>query len=166
MIAVAFTGPSNSGKTTLIKKLALKFQEKNKRVSIIKHDPKDKAIFDVKGKDSQIFFETGANVAVISPTRTTLFFHQSYSIDEVAKKFGEFDILMVEGLKWINLPRIGVFRGKIQEDYLDKIQALAIDDSINLEEFNISKKIEILDLNNIDEVAEWILKNGKSLKGE
>jgi len=52
-LAVAFTGPSNSGKTTLILKVARKLiNEHKKEVAIIKHDPGDKAKFDVEGKDS------------------------------------------------------------------------------------------------------------------
>ena len=73
-LAVAFTGPSNSGKTTLILKIARKLiHEYSKEVAIIKHDPKDKARFDVEGKDSYKFSDTGAEVIVTSPTRTTYF---------------------------------------------------------------------------------------------
>ncbi len=50
-LAVAFTGPSNSGKTTLILKVARKLiHEHALAVAIIKNDPKDKAQFDVPGK--------------------------------------------------------------------------------------------------------------------
>lgn len=73
-LAVAFTGPSNSGKTTLILKVARKLiHEHHKEVAIIKHDPKDKARFDVEGKDSYKFSSTGAEVIVTSPNRTTYF---------------------------------------------------------------------------------------------
>jgi len=164
MRAVAFTGPSNSGKTTLIKKIATKLIKENKRVSIIKHDPKDKAVFDKEGKDSHTFFNTGADVAVISPKRTTLFFHQGYSVEEVIEKFGDFDFLLVEGLKWLNLPRVGVFRGEIDLSYLDRVLAIAIDGSVKLENYEIPSKIDILDLNNIDEIIRWILENAKEIK--
>ena len=52
-VAVAFTGPSGSGKTSLVEKIA-KILIQSKKVAIIKNDPKDKAHFDVKGKDSYI----------------------------------------------------------------------------------------------------------------
>ncbi|MBD3793862.1 MAG: molybdopterin-guanine dinucleotide biosynthesis protein MobB, partial [Campylobacterales bacterium] len=70
--AVAFTGPSNSGKTTLIEKVARSLIA-DYEVAIIKNDPKDKAIFDIEGKDSYKFSQTGAEVIVTSPTRTTYF---------------------------------------------------------------------------------------------
>ncbi|MCH3853348.1 molybdopterin-guanine dinucleotide biosynthesis protein MobB, partial [Campylobacter jejuni] len=36
---IAFSGPSNSGKTTLITKIANEFIKQNLKVLIIKHDP-------------------------------------------------------------------------------------------------------------------------------
>ena len=158
--AVAFTGPSNSGKTTLITKIATLLTNDYK-VCIVKNDPKDKARFDVEGKDSDIFYKTGAEVAVVSPTRTTLFSHETRSIDEIVSLFGEFDYLFVEGLKTLPLPRIGIFRGVINEDYLDVIDVLAVDTSINTS--TIPPTLKALDLNNPEEVLEWINNNAKEI---
>jgi len=161
---VAFTGPSNSGKTTIIEKLAkLLINKKNKRVVIIKNDPKDKAIFDQEGKDSDKFSKTGADVFVVSPTRTTYFSKKSSSIGRMVEMAGDFDYLLVEGLKTIPLPRIGVFRNRIDEDYLNVIDAIAIDNSIQPNDYNLPKHITILDLNSPDEMLEWIDKKGKEV---
>jgi len=158
-ISVAFTGPSNSGKTTAIVKIAEKLTKKYK-VAIIKNDPGDKAHFDVEGKDSWKFSQTGANVAVVSPTRTTLFLQEKREISEVAKLFGEFDILIVEGLKYLDLPRIGIFRNKLDENYFPYIKAIACDGTIDLSKYDLPKDIDILDLNDSDQLIEWIFKNG------
>ena len=85
-LAMAFSGPSNSGKTTLITKLAKAFIEQGLKVVVLKHDPKDKASFDTAGKDSFKFYQTGASVIVQSPTRTTFFSHESLAIDEYLTK--------------------------------------------------------------------------------
>ncbi len=77
---------------------------KGKReIAIVKHDPKDKAEFDRVGKDSYRFFESGADVAVVSPNRTTLFFHKTHTLEDIVKLFGDFELLMVEGLKSLPL---------------------------------------------------------------
>ena len=48
---MAFSGPSNSGKTTAIVKVASILQDSDFKVCIIKHDPKkDKAMFDREEK--------------------------------------------------------------------------------------------------------------------
>jgi len=162
-LAIAFTGPSNSGKTTLIKKVATKLIEQNYKVAIIKHDPKNKAVFDKEGKDSDIFFKTGANVAVVSPKKTVIFKHQSLNLKELANNLGKFDFLLVEGLKTWKLPRIGVFRGEIEDSYLDYLQAIAVDNSINKDDLKKINK-QILDLNNTQEIIDYIFKNAIKIK--
>jgi molybdopterin-guanine dinucleotide biosynthesis protein B len=164
-LAVAFTGPSNSGKTTLILKVARKLiHENNLQVAIVKNDPKDKAQFDVPGKDSYKFSDTGAEVVVTSPTRTTFFSQRHKELDEIIGLFGEFDVLLVEGLKNLPLPRISIFRNTIDTDYFPYMNALAIDESINVNEYDLPKEIDVLDLNDADKVIQWILNNAKVLE--
>lgn len=158
--AVAFTGVSNSGKTTLIEKISQKLS-KELRVCIIKNDPKDKAVFDTQGKDSHKFFESGADVVVVSSTRTTLFSHQSMELEGVIRMLGDFDLLLVEGLKMLPLPRICVARDTFHAEYLGFSEALAVDESLNKED--LPKDIDILNLNDIDMVIEWIEKNAKEI---
>ncbi len=153
--AIAFTGPSGSGKTTLIEKIAQTLTSE-RRVAIVKHDPSDKARFDTEGKDSDRFFKTGADVAVVSPTRTTIMTHQGREVSRIAAMFGDFDLLMVEGLKTLPLPRLGVFRDTIEEGYLEVLQAIAVDESIDLTQYQISEEIAILDLNDTSAIIEWI----------
>ena len=160
--AVAFTGPSGSGKTTLVEKLS-KILIEDREVAIIKHDPKDKAIFDKQGKDSYKFSKTGAEVVVASSTRTTYFSKRNKELNEIIKMFNHFDILLVEGLKTLALPRIAIFRNEIEESYLSYSEAIAIDNTINLKDYNIPTHIDILDLNNTTQIIEWIDKNAKSV---
>lgn len=160
--AIAFTGPSGSGKTTTIEKIA-KILVQSRHVAIVKHDPSDKAKFDTQGKDSDKFFKTGADVAVVSPTRTTLFAHQSREVTHIAQMFGDFDLLIVEGLKTLPLPRIGIFRNGIEKSYLDVVKAIAIDDSVDLGRYSIPDSIDILDLNNTSAIIKWIDQNSMEI---
>lgn len=163
-LAVAFTGPSNSGKTTLILKVARKLiHEHKKEVAIIKHDPKDKARFDVEGKDSYKFSDTGAEVIVTSPHRTTYFSQKHKDLDGMIELFNEFDILLVEGLKNLDLPRISVFRNSLDKEYFAYMNALAVDDSIDINQYTIPKNVEVLNLNNPEQIIDWILKNAKEV---
>jgi len=160
--AVAFTGPSNSGKTTLIEKVAKVLIAKY-RVAIIKNDPKDKAKFDIPGKDSYKFSQTGAEVVVTSPTRTTFFSQREKSLDEIIEMIGEFDYLLVEGLKTLPLPRIAIFRNKIEESYFSCSEAMAIDESIDPTDYMIPETLTLLDLNDTEEIVSWIQNNAKEL---
>ena len=156
-LAIAFSGPSNSGKTTLILKVAKKFIDDGLKVVVVKHDPGDKAKFDVEGKDSFRFSEAGADVVVMSPTRTTYFSQSSQGIDEVIRMIGEFDILLVEGLKTLPLPRLSVFRGEIDEAYL------SFSDAIATYKEQIPYEIANLNLDDIDAICAWIIKNAKAV---
>lgn len=156
-LAIAFSGPSNSGKTTLILKVAKKFIDDGLKVVVVKHDPGDKAKFDVEGKDSFKFSQAGADVVVMSPTRTTYFSQSSQGIDEVIRMIGEFDILLVEGLKTLPLPRLSVFRGEIDEAYL------SFSDAIATYKEQILYEITNLNLDDIDAICAWIIKNAKAV---
>jgi len=162
-LAVAFTGPSNSGKTTLITKIATVLIKNGNKVCIIKNDPKDKAVFDVEGKDSYLFSQTGADVVVTSPDRTTYFSQQHKELGEIISIFGDFDFLLVEGLKTLPLPRISIFRNAVDAEYFSCMDALAIDDSIVLKNNELPDGVDVLDLNNTEEVIQWILKNAKEV---
>ncbi|PHR56146.1 MAG: molybdopterin-guanine dinucleotide biosynthesis protein B [Arcobacter sp.] len=162
-LAVAFTGPSNSGKTTLIIKVSEALIKEGKKVAIIKNDPKNKARFDVEGKDSYKFSQTGAEVVVTSPNKTTYFSKRHKELEEIIRMFDSFDYLLVEGLKNLPLPRISIFRDKIDEDYYPFMNALAIDSSINIDNEKVPSNIEILDLNDTNQIISWIKNNSKEV---
>ena len=161
-VAVAFTGPSNSGKTTLIEKVAKTLIENN-RVAIIKNDPKDKAQFDVEGKDSYKFSQTGAEVVITSPTRTTYFSQEKKNLDDIVNMINDFDILLVEGLKTLPLPRIAIFRNSIDQSYFECSEAIAIDESIDPRSYTIPSNIAILNLNNTHQIIAWINQHAKNI---
>lgn len=158
-LAMAFSGPSNTGKTTLIVKISNLLREHGYKVCIVKHDPSDKGKFDTPGKDSYKFTHTGADVAVLSPTRTTIFKGESSTVDEIIDLFKDFDYLLVEGLKTLPLPRISLFRNELKESYFPMTDAIAYDDSINSNE--IPNNIDKLNINNPEEIISWIDKNAK-----
>lgn len=156
-LGIAFSGPSNSGKTTLILKVAKRFLESNLKVAIIKHDPSDKAKFDVEGKDSYKFSSLGVDVVVTSPTRTTYFNKSQKDLNDIIKMIDNFDILIVEGLKTLPLPRISIFRDSIEESYLKFSNAIATNN------LKYSGELKHFDINDDLNVSKWILENAKKL---
>lgn len=158
-LIVAFSGPSNSGKTTAIVKVSSILQDSGFKVCIVKHDPKDKAVFDREGKDSFKFSQTGADVAVVSPNKTTLFKKNTSTIEDMIELFQDFDYLLVEGLKTLDIPRISIFRNRLDDSYFRVTDAIACDETINKDE--IPENIDKLDLNNPEELIQWIDKNAK-----
>ncbi|TKX29070.1 molybdopterin-guanine dinucleotide biosynthesis protein B [Campylobacter sp. MIT 12-5580] len=156
---MAFSGPSNSGKTTLINKLIKHFSAQNLKVFVLKHDPSDKACFDTKGKDSFSFFENKAEVFVLSPTRTTFFSHEPRSVEECLRLAGDFDLFLIEGLKTLPYPRIGVFKDKLDESYFSVCKAIASYEKPK------NNTLTWLDLDDIKGIASFILQNAFQFKG-
>jgi molybdopterin-guanine dinucleotide biosynthesis protein B len=159
---VAFSGVSNSGKTTLIVNLSKHLIEKKFKVCVVKHDPKNKAVVDTEGKDSYNFSQTGANVALVSNKKITIFKHntnqKSIKLDEIISLFEEFDYLFIEGFKNLEIPRILVIRGEnkkncVKDNYYQVSNVIASDCKID------KSNLKILDLNNENQILDWIDNN-------
>lgn len=106
---VAFGGVSGSGKTTLIEKLVLLARPRYE-ILVIKHDPKNKAEFDTRGKDSYRFFHAGADVVLSSEVKSAIFLHERQEVLELCARFSFKDFIFIEGYKDLPLPRICVAR--------------------------------------------------------
>lgn len=163
MKIVAFTGKSNSGKTTIIEKIAM-ILSPYYSIAIIKNDPKNKAQIDTEGKDSYRFFQTGADVVITSPTKTTMMFQNPLNIDFLCKFFSDRDYIFIEGLKELDFPRICVARGEINEEYIPYSDAFALDKDIKNHSI-LPVNACVLDINNPQEIIEWIDKNARKING-
>lgn len=151
---VSFSGISNSGKTTLIEGLC-RLLIPNFKVGVIKHDPKNKVIFDMVGKDSYKFFQSGANVAIVSPSQTTIRFQDEIQNDTIIDIFNQrepLDYLFIEGFKSMPYRRICVVRGHFSSYDISQADAIA---TLDMENEAFKGKI-LLDLNNHNEILEWI----------
>lgn len=191
MRIVAFTGDSNSGKTTLITRLCELLRNASApKFAVIKHDPKDKAKFESEeAKDSAKFFSAGANVALLGQSYSCLRMNldsmksenyeienpqntapngiQSYNIailKEIIFNFKDCDYIFIEGLKTLPFPRIAVMRESIEPRFFPYIKAIALGD-LSLQNAALGD-FSILDLNNPKEILKWINENIKDLSYE
>ncbi len=68
-------------------------------------------------------------------------------------------IFWLRVLKTLELPRISILEIVLMRVYFSVSNAIAIDDSINEKKY--PKSLDILDLNNPEELINWIDKNAK-----
>lgn len=110
---VSVVGNSNSGKTTLIEKLIRELKSMGYRVATIKHTPYGMT-FDQPGKDSWRYMLAGSDATIISSRDKMVLVKPvgpDTTLDEIARAFGEdYDIILAEGFKQNNLPKIVVHR--------------------------------------------------------
>ncbi len=105
---VCICGFSGSGKTTLIEKVIPWLTREGLTVAVVKHDAHGLNI-DTPGKDSDRFYQAGANVVASGPGETLTRCHRSSSENPavfLAQLCQSHDVVLVEGHKDITLPKI------------------------------------------------------------
>lgn len=111
--AVSFVAKSGTGKTTLLEKVIAELKGRGYRVGAIKHDA-HRFDIDHPGKDSHRLTAAGADTMLISsPEKLALVKRHEASppIGElIAAYFGDVDIVLTEGFKKSDLPKIEVHR--------------------------------------------------------
>src|SRR3989338_5562487 len=99
---ILVSGPSNSGKTTLIERLVPRLRACGLRVATVKHAHHGIEL-EPPGKDSWRHAQAGAEAgALVSPGRTVWILHtpQELSIQEaVGRMEGWADLVLIEGFK-------------------------------------------------------------------
>ncbi len=113
---VSIVGKSETGKTTLIQKLIKELKSRGYRVATIKHTPQDVA-FDQPDKDSWRHIQAGSEATMISAEDKIALIKpvaQALTVDQIARYLGEdCDIILAEGFKESNVPKIEVHRKEI-----------------------------------------------------
>jgi molybdopterin-guanine dinucleotide biosynthesis protein B len=122
---VCIVGKSGSGKTTLLEKLIPGLTGMGLKVGTIKHDVHGFEI-DHPGKDSWRHKQAGSGITVISsPQRIGMVMDvdHDHTLDELALLFSGVDIILTEGYKRENKPKIEIFRREAH------IEPLCVNDS-------------------------------------
>lgn len=145
---VSFIGRSNSGKTTLLVKVVREFKKRGFKVAVIKHvgHATDKLEVDKPGKDSWRYAQAGADSVVISSRYKLAIIEelqQEKSVDEIAQAIQDVDLILTEGYKAADKPKIEVLRKQLSSELLcstDDLIAVVADCKIpaNLPQFGFN----------------------------
>jgi len=132
---VSIVGKSKSGKTTLIEKLIGELKSRGYQVATIKHTHHSLS-FNEPHKDSWRHIQAGSEAtALASPSEIVLVkpLAQNLTINEAAHLLGEdYDIVLTEGFKLGDAPKIEVHRKEIGPPFGDtkKLIAIATDEPL------------------------------------
>jgi molybdopterin-guanine dinucleotide biosynthesis adapter protein len=115
---LSIVSKKNSGKTTLIEKLIPALCQRGYRVGTIKHDHHGFEI-DREGKDTWRHKMAGARTVVISsPHKIAMIkdVQQEVPLDAIVEQhFADMDLVITEGYKTADKPKIEVFRRAVHE---------------------------------------------------
>jgi molybdopterin-guanine dinucleotide biosynthesis protein MobB len=112
---LSIVGTSGSGKTTLLENLIPELKRRGYRIAVIKHHPQPGLELDVPGKDTWRLARTGADhVAIATPDQVM---HRRRlgkepTLEEVVADIHDVDLILTEGYKGEDMPKIEVNRAK------------------------------------------------------
>ncbi len=161
---LGFAAFSGTGKTTLLKKVIPLLKASGIRIGMIKHAHHDFDI-DQAGKDSYELRKAGADQMLIASAKRWALMVETpgqteADLDSLLKQLdqSQLDIVLVEGFKHLPFPKIELHRLALSKPYLypddATILALAIDNKTVPNDCTLP----VLDINNPDEIAGFILK--------
>lgn len=158
-VLIAVSGVKNSGKTTLIEKIIPKLTEEGLKVATVKHDGHDFE-GDVEGTDTYKHKKAGAyGTAIFSKNKFMIIKEQENTQeDELISYFQEADIILLEGFKNSDYPKLEIVRnGNSENSVCRKETILALVTDTVIKNIDENDKIKILDLNDIDKIADFLL---------
>jgi len=151
---VSIVGRSNSGKTTLLERLIPELRGRGYRVGTIKHHAHPGFEVDKPGKDTWRHAQAGAEaVALVAPGKMFLLRRTEGELDlaAVAAMMGEVDIVLTEGYRWADTPKVEVVRAARSREPLcapEEMVALVTDLPLELgiPRFGLEEVKELADL--------------------
>lgn len=117
---------SNVGKTKVLCDIIRVLKEKGYRVATIKHDVHGFDI-DHPGKDTWLHAEAGADIVAISSSKKMAIIEkleEEYNLDEVIGKIKNVDIIITEGYKGGDKPKLEVFRKEVTDRLISRDEDL------------------------------------------
>jgi len=153
---VVVVGRSDAGKTTFLEKLIRELKNRNIRVGTVKHDVHGFDI-DHPGKDTWRHAQAGADAVIISsPSKVALIkkVEHEMSLDQVAELMSDMEIILVEGYKRCDKPKIEISRRAHSTELLCRPEELIalVSDS----EWEIG--VPVFDLDDAEGVAGLLVK--------
>jgi molybdopterin molybdotransferase len=162
---VSIVGRSESGKTLLMEQLITEFKRRGYKIAALKHSHCGAIEVDQPGKDTWKFAQAGSDGVCISSPRKLAFIKKSdhdLRIDEVLPIIGpEFDLILVEGFKKSELPKIEVHRKELGNNLLcspEELSAIVTDGSLDTPLAD-SYKLPILSWADTAAIADFIERN-------
>ena len=154
---ICIVGRSQSGKTTLIEKLIPVLKNKGYRIGTIKHSHHI-FDFDKSGKDSWRHKDAGAETVIIaSPGKIAMVKNDhAGTLESLQHYFDDLDLLITEGYKGADKPKIEVVRAARYGDALlrdDGYLAAVVTDA----ELDIDRPV--FGLEDVENLAEFIEKH-------
>ena len=159
MKIIGIVGWKNSGKTYFVSKIINKLKINNYRVASIKHAHHEFDI-DHKNTDSYIHRESGSSQVIVSSSKrwvkiTELNNSKEQTLNDLINQLSETDIVIVEGFKNDNHPKIEIIKTGNNNYLFNKITNV----KAIISEEEIDTDLKQFKKNEIDSIVNFIMKD-------
>ena len=165
MRIIGLAGWSGSGKTTLITKVIPRLIARGLKISTLKHAHHGFDL-DQPGKDSFFHRAAGATEVVISSAKRFAILHElrgepEWDLPELVAKIAPVDLVLVEGYKRDPFPKLEIHRAANGKPLIhpDDPHVIAIAADVALPQ----AKVPVVDLDDIEAIADLLMKNSVSV---
>jgi len=158
MKVMGFAGWSGSGKTTLVEQVISVLTARGYAVSLVKHAHHSFDI-DHAGKDSWRHRQAGCREVMVSSGQRWSLTRElrgapEAPLDELLDKLGPCDVVLVEGFKRAEIPKIEVHRAVVTEPLLFPEDGRIVAEATDTE---VSTTLPTLDINDPEAVADFVV---------
>ncbi len=154
---ISVVGKSSSGKTTLLERLISKLRQRGYKVAIIKHSHHANDL-DTASKDTWRFTQAGSEISAINSLDNLAIYRRIdhyFDPQEISQYIlWDYDIILTEGFKSSDYPKIEVHRQDQGQELLtkpEKLLAVVTDEPLAVDVLQYSR-------DDIDGIAELIEK--------
>ena len=167
MQVFGIAGWSGSGKTTLLRRLLPELTERDLVVATMKYTHHQFDLF-TPGHDVSAWRDAGANEVLYVSDRRWALVHELEDepeppLEELYKQFSDVDLLLIEGFKRHDHAKLEVHRAETGLPLLaaeDNWVVAIASDSGRPEDLPERRDVQVLDLNNIPAIADFVLAHG------
>ncbi|MBU8850159.1 MAG: molybdopterin-guanine dinucleotide biosynthesis protein B [Desulfobacterales bacterium] len=155
---ITIVGKSNSGKTTFLEKLIFLLTDRGYKIGSVKH-AHDGFEMDKEGKDSWRHRKAGARASLVITQNEAAVVKDDKTgyIEKMRSYLSDMDLILAEGFKKQNLPKIEVFRtGSVHKEPLcmeDENLIAFVTDS------DYKPEVPLFGLEDINQTADFIESN-------
>ncbi len=151
---ISFVGKHNSGKTTLLTDIISRLEQQGIKTAVVKHAHKG---LDLPGNfDSDRLFAAGASIVYASSPEFSLIYRRNqeeWSIEQIYTQIaGDVDLVITEGFKGKDFPKIEVLRQEISTSTLEITNVIA-----RVTDFTLEDSVPTFSFEQQEEITAFIL---------
>lgn len=144
-VIIQVVGYKSRGKTTLVSRFVSALKKEGYRVGALKHGPHNFEM-DKPGSDTWLYNDAGADtVAITSDEKSALIEQGPTSVEDLLRKVGHLDVVLMEGFKKEPYPKIVIVKENTDQALLEQLENVIGVASWKVDHLDVSQPVRSID---------------------